>query len=133
MNSISVILTDDDPHMLFFLQHSFKSIGVAAEVNRLKNGELLIESLTQNPTQKVDCILLDLNMPRKSGRETLDEMREKGLGQGIPVIVLSHASLSDEDIARLGTHFLEKPIGLEEYKVFVKKIISIVSENKQPS
>ncbi len=126
---LSFVLVDDDPHMLIFLQHTFKSVGIPAAVNRLKNGEELIRFLEEYKkvsSPKVDCVLVDLNMPRKNGWETLAEIKSKGLGFGLPIIVLSHSRQNDVDsLVRLGaTTFLEKPVGLEEYKIFVRKIAS---------
>lgn len=125
---ISFILVDDDPHMLFFLQQSFKKIEAAAEVKRLNNGEEFIrflEECRENPGMKADCVILDLNMPRKNGWETLAEMKEKNLGAGLPVVIISHSKQSDvTELRRLGASlFLEKPIGLDEYQAFARSLV----------
>lgn len=123
------VLVDDDPHMLFFIQRTFRQIGIAAEMERLNNGEEFIrflEEQSKTPGKKLDCALMDLNMPRKNGWETLKEMQAKGLGVGLPVVVLSHSKQSnvDELISLGATAFMEKPVDLEEYKTFVRALAS---------
>ncbi len=137
-NTVSFILVDDDPHMLYFLERSFKSLGIAVTIERLNNGEeflTLLEEQKKNPVKKIDCILLDLNMPRKNGWEALIEMQQKSLGSGIPIVMLSHSRQSDiEGLKRLGAAaFLEKPIGLEEYKTFAKTLLSYAAASSAES
>lgn len=126
---ISLILIDDDPHILYFLEYTFRSVGITVAIERIKNGEdfiHLLEEQEKNPDRKIDCVLMDLNMPRKNGWETLAEMKEKNLGGGIPIIVISHSHQSNvEELLRLGAAaFIAKPTGLDEYKDFVRKVAS---------
>lgn len=123
------VLVDDDPHMLFFIQRTFRQVGITAEIERLNNGEEFIrflEDQTKTPGRKLDCALMDLNMPRKNGWETLKEMQSKGLGAGVPVVILSHSKQSNVDeLLSLGAAaFMEKPVDLEEYKSFVRALVS---------
>lgn len=129
---ISFLLVDDDPHMLFFLKRTLQKENIPAEIDRLKNGEELVRFLEEQKIKadrKIDCILVDLNMPRKNGWETLTEIQAKKLGNNLPIIMFSHSKQSDIDrLKSLGAAaFLEKPENLDEYKAFVNKIVSYVS------
>ena len=72
-----------------------------------------------------DLILLDLNLPRKDGREVLAELKVDEALRTIPVVILT-SSKADEDIARSydlhATCYLTKPVVLDEYLAVVKAI-----------
>jgi CheY-like chemotaxis protein len=126
---VTILLADDDPHILFFLKHTVQNMKIPVQFTHFKNGEQLLEFLEMRrdtlPRENA-CILLDLNMPRKDGRETLAEMHARGLGAGLPVALLSHSGLTGDETDKLGADiFLGKPIGLEEYKAFVEKIVQL--------
>ena len=72
-----------------------------------------------------DLILLDLNLPRKDGREVLQEIKNDNRLKHIPVVVLT-TSDTDEDIFRsynLGANcYVNKPLGMEEFTKIVRSI-----------
>jgi len=72
-----------------------------------------------------DLILLDLNLPRKDGREVLAELKVDEALRTIPVVILT-SSKADEDIARSydlhANCYLTKPVDLDEYLAVVKAI-----------
>ena len=74
-----------------------------------------------------DIILLDLNMPRKNGREVLQEIKQNEMLKRIPVVVLT-TSDADEDILRsydLGANcYVKKPLGLAEFEKVVAALES---------
>ena len=72
-----------------------------------------------------DLILLDLNLPRKDGREVLNELQQDDALRSIPVVVLT-TSQADEDIARsygLGANaYITKPVGFDGFVKVVQAI-----------
>ena len=72
-----------------------------------------------------DLILLDLNLPRKNGREVLAEVKSSPTLRQIPVLVMT-SSRSDEDVAEAyalnANCFITKPSDLDEYQSVVKAI-----------
>lgn len=123
----SILLADDDPHVQVFLEHAFSVENRKCAISCFEDGEKLLEFL-QKEKPEVDCVLLDLNMPRKNGCQTLEELKAKKLLDNTPVLVLSHSKYpSDvEAVMKSGASaFQEKPFGLEEYKLLVQKIISL--------
>ena len=89
------------------------------EVKRVKDGEELLEYLrrqgafSKSETPQPSLILLDLNMPRKDGREALREIKSDPKLRHIPVVVLT-ASRAEEDVVRSYEYgvnsFITKPV-----------------------
>lgn len=125
--TLSLLVTDDDPHFQFFLKHGLSNCGIPHDIKTLKNGDQLLDMLSQPSAPRFHCILLDMNMPRKNGTDILKEMRLKNLAQGTPVIIMSQATDPSyvPEILKLGAAgYMEKPSGLEEFKTFAKKVAS---------
>ena len=72
-----------------------------------------------------DLILLDLNLPRKDGREVLEEIKENPTLKSIPVVILT-TSASEADILRSyllhANCYITKPVDLEQFLAVVKSI-----------
>ena len=72
-----------------------------------------------------DLILLDLNLPKKDGREVLEEIKESPTLKSIPVVVLT-TSASDADVLRSyklhANCYITKPVGLDGFLEVVKSI-----------
>ena len=72
-----------------------------------------------------DIILLDLNLPRKDGREVLAEIKSDDILKRIPVVVLT-TSKAEEDVLRTynlhANCYITKPVDLEKFMVVVKSI-----------
>ena len=108
-----VLLVEDDPFLSSLLKNRLQKEGL--EVNLAKDGE---EALNSLKSAKPDLILLDLILPKKSGFEVMEEMREDPQMQfpGLPIIIISNLG-QPEDISR------GKALGAIEY--FVKAKTSI--------
>lgn len=79
-----VLVADDDPHFAGLLQRMLQREGWSAEV--AYDGEAALEKLRRKPYQ---LVLLDKNMPKRSGLEVLKELRQHKALAHIPVIVMS--------------------------------------------
>jgi CheY-like chemotaxis protein len=117
---IVILLADDDPDDRDMTRRAFEKNRLANELHVVVDGEDLLDYLHRRgrhappasaPTP--DLILLDLNMPRKDGREALAEIKNSVLLRRIPVIVMT-TSKAEEDIYRtyeLGTSsYISKPV-----------------------
>lgn len=102
---VTVLMAEDDPDDRLFMEEAFRNTSCRALLKFVENGEELMDFLHrrgryEDPrlSPKPDLILLDLNMPRKDGREALREIKgDPGL-RSIPVIVWTTSSL-EEDMA----------------------------------
>ena len=120
---ISVVVADDDPDDRMMIEEAFEESRLGAEVDFVEDGEQLISYLRrEGPFAHLagkpypGVILLDLNMPRKDGREALRELKADPGLRRIPVVVLT-TSRAEEDVARiygLGvSSFITKPVTFE--------------------
>jgi CheY-like chemotaxis protein len=122
-NPIVILYADDDPEDRFLAKEALEESRLANELYFVEDGEDLMDYLN-NQGKYTDAakyplpglILLDLNMPRKDGREALKEMKADPKFRMIPVVVLT-TSRAEEDIMKtydLGvSSFISKPVTFE--------------------
>lgn len=115
-----VLMADDDEDDQMFAQDAFEESGLPHNLNFVNDGEALIEYLNDclesdelSRTKLPNLILLDLNMPRKDGREALREIKANPKLRHIPVVILTTSS-SDGDVFRsydIGANsYITKPV-----------------------
>ncbi|MDP2311429.1 MAG: response regulator [Pseudomonadota bacterium] len=118
-----ILLAEDDPDDRILLEHAFRTVGVVSELVFVEDGEELMDYLrgrgrhTGGPGMRPDLILLDLNMPRKDGREALAEIKQDPRLRQIPVVVLttSNAAQDIRNAYDLGANsFITKPVSFDE-------------------
>lgn len=123
---INVLVAEDDEDDYAFLQDIFKKIYPQINLIWAKDGEELISSLFKNGEPKPAFVLVDLNMPKKDGRQVLKEIRTTQGFQDLPVIIFT-TSASESDKAYVNgykeTSFVTKPIGYLKYVDFVKATV----------
>ncbi|MCH8062366.1 MAG: response regulator [Chloroflexi bacterium] len=116
-------MADDDADDRMFAKDALEEARLANDLHFVEDGEELMDYLRHhgkyaglNGSPKPGLILLDLNMPRKDGREALKEIKEDDELKRIPVVVLT-TSQAQEDIYRtydLGvSSFITKPVSFE--------------------
>ena len=113
--TVEILLAEDNPADVYLIEEALREHKVDFHITVAEDGEAAI-SLLANSGLKPDIVLLDLNMPKRSGGEVLDEMRRTSAD--VPVIILTSSdSPSDrEEALRLGaTCYIRKPTGLDEF------------------
>jgi CheY-like chemotaxis protein len=118
-NAIVILMADDDDDDFMLTQKALKESKLLNELVRVEDGEQLLDYLRGTgsfegvETKRPGVILLDLNMPRKDGREALKEIKSDENLRNIPVVVFT-TSKAEEDIFRtyqLGVNsFITKPV-----------------------
>lgn len=111
-NRVPILIADDDPEDRQLIKEAFEESRLLNELVFVKDGEeLMARLLGSEPLPGL--VLLDLNMPRKDGREALKEIKGHPKLKQIPVVVLT-TSKAEEDIYRtynLGVNsFVTKPV-----------------------
>lgn len=94
MEDVYILIADDDADDRFLLQSAFEENGFDDQLHFVENGVELITYLNsllrnENEAKMPRFILLDLNMPKKDGREVLKEVKQHPHLQKIPIIVFS--------------------------------------------
>lgn len=127
-----IIVADDTPADRKLTVMAFQKALLRNPIHEVRDGEELLNYLRREgdyanlPADHDPClILLDLNMPRKSGLEALEEIKGDPALRHIPVIILT-TSNAEEDIVRsyqLGVNsFITKPVHFDEFLEAIRKL-----------
>lgn len=127
---ITILLADDDPDDRQLTHDAFMENRLANEFHAVEDGEELMEFLHRHGKYESlrgeplpGLILLDLNMPRKDGREALKEIKADADLRRIPIVVLT-TSKAEEDIVRtydLGVNsYVTKPVTFKSLVELIK-------------
>ena len=122
MQKLFILVAEDDSDDRFLLQTAFKEKGFTDTIEFVENGVELIEFLDNIQSKKTShqsypyFILLDLNMPKKDGREVLKEMKQHPVFKKIPIVVFT-TTRNENEIMRcyeLGANtYVVKPVSFE--------------------
>jgi CheY-like chemotaxis protein len=118
---MNILLVEDNPGDVLLAREALRDAEFASELHVVNDGEQAMAFLRrQDPYVEVprpDLVLLDLNLPRKDGREVLDEIKSDFTLRRIPVVVLT-TSYSDEDVIQAYDHmvnaYIRKPVDLPQ-------------------
>lgn len=126
-----ILMADDDDDDRLLAQDALVESRVDGDLHFVENGEELMDYLchrgkyTDSDAPRPGLILLDLNMPRKDGREALREIKASAELRRIPIVVLT-TSKADTDVGaiyELGANsFISKPFQFEAF-VDVMKVL----------
>jgi len=128
---IEVLLVEDSPGDVRLTREAFKDAKVHINLHVASDGAAAMAFLGRegehSNAPRPDLILLDLNLPKKDGREVLAELKESPTLKCIPVVILT-TSASEADIQgsyqRHANCYITKPVDLEGFLKVVKSIDS---------
>jgi CheY-like chemotaxis protein len=126
---VEILLVEDNPGDVRLTREALREGKVYNNLHWAKDGVEALEFLRQQGryanAPRPDIILLDLNLPRKDGREVLEEIKSDEVLKRIPVVVLT-TSKAEEDVLRTynlhANCYVTKPVDLEKFMVVVKSI-----------
>jgi CheY-like chemotaxis protein len=126
---IEVLLVEDDPGDVLLIREAFEDNKVANRLHVVADGVEALEFMRRTDgyadAPRPDLILLDLNLPRKDGREVLAEVKADGDLRTIPVVVLT-TSEAEEDVLRSydlhANAYVTKPVDFERFIGVVRQI-----------
>ena len=126
---IQILMVEDNPDDIELTVEALKDARVENFLSVVKDGEEALSYLRcqgKYPRAvRPDLILLDLNMPKKNGRDVLREIKNDPHLKRIPVVILT-TSQAEEDILRVynlhANCYVVKPIGFEQFMAVVKSI-----------
>jgi two-component system, chemotaxis family, response regulator Rcp1 len=129
--AIEVLLVEDSPGDVRLTREAFKDAKVHINLHVASDGAEAMAFLWREGKHanapRPDLILLDLNLPKKDGREVLAEIKESPTLKSIPVVVLT-TSASEEDILKSyqlhANCYITKPVDLDGFLKVVKNIDS---------
>ena len=126
---IEILLVEDNPGDVRLTQEAIREAKIRNELNVVRDGEEAIAYVRRQGAYadqpRPDLILLDLNLPRKDGREVLQELKTDPDLHRIPVVVLT-SSAAEQDILRTydlyANAYVTKPVDLEQFMHVVSSI-----------
>lgn len=126
---LELLLVEDNPGDVRLTREALKSGKVPTNLSVARDGVEALEFLRRrgrfDSAPRPDLILLDLNLPRKNGREVLAEIKSDPELRRIPVLVMT-TSRADQDINRAyslkANCYITKPIELDEFLRIVRSI-----------
>jgi CheY-like chemotaxis protein len=124
LEPITVLLVEDDDGDIVLTQEAFEHDKVRNSLFVARDGVEAMDFL-RSDKPRPDLILLDLNLPRKDGREVLAEIKADSELRSIPVVVLT-TSKTDEDILRSydlhANAYVTKPVDFDRFIEIVRQI-----------
>jgi two-component system, chemotaxis family, response regulator Rcp1 len=126
---VEILLVEDNPGDERLTREALKEGKVYSNLHWVKDGVEAMEFLRRqgkySGVPRPDIILLDLNLPKKDGREVLQDIKNDNELKRIPVVVLT-TSKAEEDVLRTynlhANCYVTKPVDLEKFIVVVKSI-----------
>ena len=126
---IEILLVEDNPGDVRLTQEALKEGKVMNVLNTVGDGEEALAYLRRQgayaQATRPDLVLLDLNLPKKSGREVLEEIKEDPDLKRIPVVILTVSEAEQDIIKSYNLHancYITKPVNLEQFIEVVKSI-----------
>lgn len=112
-----ILLAEDNPADVYLIEEALREHSVPFTLTLAEDGEDALAMIDAGRVHP-DLILLDLNMPKRSGAEVLGQLNSEVKGRGVPIIILtsSDSPRDREEALRLGaTLYIRKPTGLDEF------------------
>jgi len=123
---VEILLVEDNPGDVRLTQEVFKESKIRNKLHVVKDGVEAMDFLRQGTGAngvRPDLILLDLNLPKKDGREVLAEIKADDNLKRIPVVVLTISKAEEDILKSYSLHancYLTKPIEFEQFFNLVK-------------
>ena len=131
LQNANVLLVEDNPIDIIMTRKALEEVDLPLRLHVIQDGEEALDFIRQNCNSRdtnspcPDLILLDLNLPKKSGKEILSEIRQDPNTRVIPVIILTTSS-EDKDIVECYSQsancYITKPLNVDNFKLAIQII-----------
>jgi two-component system, chemotaxis family, response regulator Rcp1 len=126
---LGVLLVEDDPGDVMIAQEALKASSLTSKLTVVPDGVEAIKYLRREEeyadAPRPDLILLDLNLPKKSGHEVLAEVKADPALRKIPIVVLTTSGAAEDVVRSYDLHanvFVTKPVDFDHFTGVIKQI-----------
>ena len=126
---VEILLVEDNPGDERLTREALKEGKVYSNLHWVKDGVEAMEFLRRNgkyqDVPRPDIILLDLNLPKKDGREVLQDIKKDDKLKRIPVVILTTSKAEEDVLKSYNLHancYVTKPVDLDKFIVVVQSI-----------
>ena len=131
LRPIEILLVDDNPGDIRLTQEALKESKVLNNIHIVEDGMEALEFLRKEGRFKnvitPDIVLLDLNLPKRNGREVLAEIKEDDFLKKIPVVILTMSRAEEDILKSYALHancYITKPVDMDQFIKIVRSIES---------
>ena len=121
-NIVNILLVEDNPADARLIEEVFKDTNVNNKIYVVKDGVDAMNFLNKeneySEAPRPEMILLDLNLPRKDGREVLKEIKRNEELKSIPIVILTTSSAKEDVIKTYSNHancYITKPVDFDQF------------------
>lgn len=129
VRNVEILLVEDNPGDVRLTTEVLKDAKLCNRINVVSDGVEALDYLYRrgpfSAACRPDLILLDLNLPRKDGREVLEEIKSDPALKNIPVVILTTSNAEQDILKSYALHancYITKPVDLEQFSKVVASI-----------
>lgn len=129
LEPLKILLVDDSPGDVALVEEAFREWRIANHLKIAEDGEEALQFLRQEgrfrDEPRPDLVLLDLNLPKKTGREVLAAVKADECLRSIPIIILTTSNAEQDVLRAYDLHancYLTKPIDMDDFVVKIRAI-----------
>ena len=129
MRTLEILVVDDDDADALMISEALEATERRSTVRRVADGQEALDYLHRvgqfAEAHRPDLILLDLNMPRMDGRETLAAIKADEALKAIPVVILTTSGATPDIVASYqhrANAYVTKPFGIDDFEATVRQI-----------
>ncbi len=129
MQSVTILLVEDNPDDVILTKEALKEGKIKNHLYDVGDGVEAMDFLRKKGKYKdsprPDIVFLDLNLPKKDGRQVLSEIKEDPELKGIPVVILTTSEAEEDVIKSYKLHancYITKPVNLDRFIHVVKQL-----------
>jgi CheY-like chemotaxis protein len=132
-DALYILVVEDNPADVSLLKQALAEHAVHIPVVVVNDGDKamrFIAGIIEKEARAPQLVVLDLNLPKRNGREVLEFLRTEGSWDGVPVVILSSSAAARDkaDAERLGaSRYIRKPLDFDEFMAIGQALKSVMN------